>query len=208
MKYHFIELTREKSSEIANRLKDEGNKLFVQGKFKQSLDKYNAALVVVDYYDEKCTFSILLANRSANYFNLKEYKLCLEDICTALENNYPQNLYLKLFERRAKCFHALGEKLKFDMELSNIENLDIDNNPKEKLHTVMSNLKSLKWKSELYQNKYERRELKTHVKVKNKNFEGFSDLVQMQSTKERGRYMIASEDIPVGTIIGAENPLV
>ena len=189
-------------------MKDEGNKLFVQGKFKLSLDKYKEALLLVDLYDEKSTFSLLLANRSANYFNLKEYRLCLEDICTALENNYPQNLHLKLFERRAKCFHFLGEKLEFDKELVNIKNLDYEINPEEKVHKVISGLKSLKWNFKLPSSKCEtRKSPRTQVKDKNQDFEGFSDVAKMQFTEQRGRFMTSSEDISVGTIIGAENPV-
>ena len=37
-----------KFSGEAERLKDEGNKMFVAGRFKQSLEKYNQALVLVE----------------------------------------------------------------------------------------------------------------------------------------------------------------
>ena len=77
-------------------LKDEGNKLFVKGQFRKSLAKYNEALNLADCDN----FGLILGNRSAAYFNLKEYKHALEDINTAFEANYPKHLELKLLERR------------------------------------------------------------------------------------------------------------
>ena len=103
-------LKNDKNNDLAVKLKEEGNKLFVTGKFRASLEKYNQALSLADQKNEKNIFSVLLGNRSAALFNLKEYKLCLEDIETALKSNYPGHLELKLLERRAKCFCLLGDK--------------------------------------------------------------------------------------------------
>ena len=80
------------------------------GKYRASLEKYNQALSFADEKNEKNIFSVLLGNRSAALFNLKEYKLCLEDIETALQSNNPEHLELKLLERRAKCYCFLGDK--------------------------------------------------------------------------------------------------
>ncbi len=49
------------------------------------------------------------ANRSAVLFQLKEYELCIRDITRAFDNCYPNNLMYKLFERKARCLKALKE---------------------------------------------------------------------------------------------------
>lgn len=49
------------------------------------------------------------ANRSAVLFQMKEYDLCIRDITKAFDNSYPNNLMYKLFERKARCFRALKD---------------------------------------------------------------------------------------------------
>ena len=101
----------------AERLKDEGNKMFVGGRFKQSLEKYNEALVLVDQNHVSAGFSLILANRSAVFFKLKQFQHCLDDINLALENNYPAQLRYKLYDRRTRCFYFLGLKENFISEI-------------------------------------------------------------------------------------------
>ena len=98
----------------AIRLKEEGNKYFVKGNFRKSLEKYNSAIGVVD---DKKTFSVLLGNRSAAFYNLKQFESCLDDIEVAFKNNCTETLQLKLLERRARSVYSLGDKKKFAGEI-------------------------------------------------------------------------------------------
>ena len=47
-------------------------------------------------------------NRSASLFHLRRYQLCLDDIARALDCCYPEELCYKLYDRRGKCFTAIG----------------------------------------------------------------------------------------------------
>merc|ERR1719221_277265 len=49
------------------------------------------------------------ANRSAVLFQMKEYQLCIRDITRAFNYSYPNNLMYKLFERKSRCQRALKD---------------------------------------------------------------------------------------------------
>lgn len=196
-----------KSHTEAIRLKDEGNKFFVKGKFSNSLKKYDSAIELAD--DQK-TFSVLLGNRSAAFYNLKKYQMCLDDIEVAFENNCSETLELKLLERRAKCVYNLCDKDKFVGQIEKINNTNF-NDPvllekKKKLLTELQELnESMKTnRSSIISNKQEQL---TKLDKRNKYFDGFSDVVEMRSSETRGRYMVATDNIPVGEVIGAEKPI-
>ena len=194
-----------KSHTEAIRLKDEGNKFFVKGKFSNSLKRYNSAIGLADNRE---TLSVLLGNRSASFYNLKKYQMCLDDIEVAFENNCSETLQLKLLERRAKCVYSLGGKDKFAGELKKINNTTF-NDPvllekKAKLLIELQELnKSLKSNGSANNSPNPQ----TKLDRRNKYFDGFSDVVEMRSSESRGRFMIATEDIPVGSVIGAEKPI-
>ena len=60
-----------KCSKEANRLKEEGNKLFVAGKFQQSLERYNSALLRVDQEDEARSFSLAVEPTGTDWASLR-----------------------------------------------------------------------------------------------------------------------------------------
>ena len=45
------------------------------------------------------------------------------------------------------------------------------------------------------------------MEERNDSFDGFSNLLEMKQTAERGRFMVAKKRISVGTVLGAENPM-
>ena len=198
-----------KCSKEANRLKEEGNKLFVAGKFHQSLERYNRALLRVDQEDEARSFSLILANRSAVLFKLKEYQMCLDDIKISLDHHYPSRLAYKLYDRRARCFYFLGDKNNFLEVLDVMEkmNLDDDDDAKRKLDKMVEELKQLNAEKLLPKKMKRKRMSKTKCEHVNSHFEGLSSSLEMRESRERGRFMVAREDIPAGTVLGAEDPV-
>ena len=196
-----------KSHTEAIRLKDDGNKFFVKGKFSNSLKRYNSAIALADNRE---TLSVLLGNRSAAFYNLKQYKMCLDDIEVAFENNCSEPLKLKLLERRSKSVYSLGDKDKFVGELKKINNttfndLDLEEKKAKLLIELQELNKSLK--SNGSANSSNPLTQLTKLDKRNKYFDGFSDVVEMRSSKSQGRFMVATEDIPVGSVIGAEMPI-
>ena len=194
----------------ANRLKEAGNKLFVAGRFPQSLEKYNEALELVDQTHVSAGFSLILANRSAVFFKLKQFHHCLEDIELALEQNYPADLRYKLYDRRVRCFYFLGEKENFCENLSLMEKLSLDeaDTTSGKRDKMIEELKQLDIENLSSKKTIRNTNYKTRCENVNSNFAGFSSRLEMRQTRERGRFMVAREDIPAGAVVGAEDPVV
>ena len=198
-----------KSCTEANKLKDEGNKLFVGGRFKQSLEKYNQALLVVDQTKVSDSFSMILANRSAVFFKLKQFQHCLDDIELALENNYPSHLRFKLYDRRARIFYFLGEKNNFIENLSLMEKLSRDDaGTSGKLEKMIEELQQLDIEHLSSKKTIRNTKHKTRCEEVNSNFAGFSSSLEMCQSPARGRFMVAREDIPAGAVLAAEDPVV
>jgi len=74
--------------------------------------------------------SLAYANRSAILFHLGQYTLCLDDVNAALAHEYPHKLRYKLYDRRARCHLALGQKHKaiksFETAMISLKLSDLD----------------------------------------------------------------------------------
>ena len=66
------------------------------------------------------------ANRSAAFFQLNEFHLCLVDIENALKNGYPCTLRHKLVERKLACLFRLGNYEKVAETISEEIALDLE----------------------------------------------------------------------------------
>ena len=60
--------------------------------------------------ESESTLALAYANRSASLLHMRRYRLCLADIELALACVYPPRIAHKLYERRAVCHAALGER--------------------------------------------------------------------------------------------------
>ncbi|KDQ06644.1 hypothetical protein BOTBODRAFT_39447 [Botryobasidium botryosum FD-172 SS1] len=71
------------------RVKEEGNSAFKDGKFDTAVEKYGEALEVVGQLDEEggggIIRAVLLSNRATAYVKIKKYTEALEDITTSLD---------------------------------------------------------------------------------------------------------------------------
>jgi len=95
-----------KSEKQANLLKKRGNELYLKSEYKDALIKYNRALCYAESDELK---SILYGNRSAIFFEVKRYKLCLVNILLAIDAGYPEEKLEKLKARSIKCQEFLIE---------------------------------------------------------------------------------------------------
>lgn len=94
-----------KSYERAEKLRNEGNKLFVEKSYFDALLKYNESLC----YSERGSEAIGLtyANRSAVYYELKLFEKCLHNIELARYHGYPQKNIQILDKRTEKCLQQI-----------------------------------------------------------------------------------------------------
>lgn len=94
-----------KDEQYAVELRNKGNENFKQKQYLEALYNYNESLCFSE--PNSANISIVFANRSAVYFHLKYYKVCIENINLAIEYGYPANLMHKLTERRKICEKSL-----------------------------------------------------------------------------------------------------
>lgn len=97
-----------KSREVAADLRNEGNKSFQKKKDIDALQFYNKSLAAAPFKSKE--YALAIANRSAVNWSLGFFEACICDIELAFQNGYPNELRMKLLERRAKCFLRLGNR--------------------------------------------------------------------------------------------------
>lgn len=119
-----------KDSNHAERLRNEGNYKYSQGKFYDALESYNQSLCFAR--TGSVLISMAYGNRSAVYFMAREFEKCLENIKLARDSNYPPDKLDQLIVREGKCRKFLKHrKLSVDSDPWNFFKLSYP--PNEKL---------------------------------------------------------------------------
>jgi SET and MYND domain-containing protein 4 len=93
-----VKVTMKKSNTKAEQLRDYGNDFFTNGEFCQALLAYNFSLCFAKTDTE--ALGLAYANRSAVYFQLQEYQLCIQNIELAKAHKYPLEKIQKLEQRK------------------------------------------------------------------------------------------------------------
>lgn len=99
-----------KSNERSRQLRQRGNDFFSlkNQDYVKALEFYNQSICAAETTSED--LSIGYANRSAIYFQWKNYELCLENIALAKRSGYPERLTEKLNKREAECRAHLDDE--------------------------------------------------------------------------------------------------
>ena len=87
-----------------------GNEFYVAKKFDEALINYNESIRYaprVHDSEHENDLALSYGNRSAVFFHIDEYRLCVSDIDRALKFGYPKHLRHKLIERKLNCFLRL-----------------------------------------------------------------------------------------------------
>lgn len=82
-----------------------GNESFMNGKFLSAMNSYNRSLCAAEIPE---LMSLAYGNRSAVFFELKQYDKCLRDIELAKKLNFPEHLMPKLVKRQEACLAQTG----------------------------------------------------------------------------------------------------
>lgn len=105
--------TLEHDLTVAKALKEEGNRLFKEGRHLEAREKYTASICAhpVDWSnpEQNTEFAITLANRSATMDAVGSYEACVNDIDMALKYGYPKNLQYKVFKRKGHSLLRLKQ---------------------------------------------------------------------------------------------------
>lgn len=94
-----------KSHERAEKLRQDGNKLYVEKSYFDALLKYNESLCYAQLGSE--AVGLAYANRSAVYFEMKLFENSLHNIRLAQQNGYPENNIQMLEKRTEKCLQQI-----------------------------------------------------------------------------------------------------
>lgn len=95
----------------STRLRDQGNNFFGKKSFDSALKLYTESLLVgpLDQMGQGREVAVSLGNRSALFFQQKEFWKCLDDIEAAFLFGYPLDMRYKLLDRQGRCFVALKD---------------------------------------------------------------------------------------------------
>eukprot|EP00092_Neocalanus_flemingeri_P100883 GFUD01128895.1.p1 GENE.GFUD01128895.1~~GFUD01128895.1.p1 ORF type:complete len:670 (+),score=162.71 GFUD01128895.1:141-2150(+) len=204
-----------KNGKRSQQLREQGNKAYTAKKNEQALQLYTDSVRFAP-----CTLegkgeelSLALANRSAVLFQMKQFRLALQDIELSFLAGYPQDMAYKLHERKGKCLKEMKDY--YDAALSikecikSVASAKLDDDKKDKFRDNLSTfINELPKENE---NKVSDAEneasiLLPKISNPNKQFPAFSDAIKLKSESGRGRFGVASRDIKLGELLCVEKP--
>ena len=204
----------QKSAEASAEKREAGNVAFYDGRFSQALILYSLAVFQAPHAGKgsEC-LALGLANRSACLQKLQMHDLALTDIDQAIKAGYPESKVFKLYERQAECLSALGLYSKAMTGYQMAHKLSAKAKlPPEKAKTLRENFankfKALKAKpcDEPKVDKKATEFKEVELKSPNPLFPATHQGVAIRYEEHRGRFAVATEDIPMGTTIVHERP--
>ncbi|NXP51754.1 SMYD4 protein, partial [Heliornis fulica] len=149
--------------------------------------------------------SVCFANRSAALFHLGRFQLCLEDIARAESQGYPDRLLPKVLLRKAECLLCLGRLQEAMDVLRVVENKIAMDGIMIAQQTQLKKLSQLKIKihdkescPEPVQEAQDDIQKKSEIWEENDIISGASSSLTLNFDTERGRHLVASQDIVPG----------
>lgn len=94
-----------KNNSIAEKLRNDGNKFFGEQEYFKALLSYNHSLCFAETGTD--SVGLAFANRSATYFKMNRFELCLENIELAKKHDYPADRIKKLDKRELECTNLM-----------------------------------------------------------------------------------------------------
>ncbi|XP_067165786.1 SET and MYND domain-containing protein 4 [Apteryx mantelli] len=185
--------------------REEGNRRFGRRQYAAAARLYSQA--ASHERPGSPELSVCFANRSAALFHLGHFKVCLEDIARAQGHGYPDRLLPKVLLRKAECLLRLGRLQDAAEALSAVENkITVDQTMTSATHQAL-----LKKISQLRNKVHEKescpepapeahgaiqRELE--IWEENDSISGASSSLSLNFDLDRGRHLVASQDILPG----------
>ncbi|NXP69023.1 SMYD4 protein, partial [Chloropsis cyanopogon] len=204
----------DKKPEAASWYREQGNREFKRGQYQAALRLYSKA--ASHELPGSPEVSLCFANRSAALLHLGHFEVCLEDIARAESHGYPDRLLPKVLLRKAECLLFLGRLQDAQDILRVLES-------KIALDGVMTaHLTRLKKLSQLKVKLGEKERCpepageahggiiqgEPEIWEENKRISGASSSVSLSFDAERGRHLVASQDIVPGQSLVKEEAFV
>ncbi|RLV92327.1 hypothetical protein DV515_00013804 [Chloebia gouldiae] len=203
----------DKKPEAASWYREQGNREFKRGQYQAALRLYSKA--ASHELPGSPELSVCFANRSATLLHLGHFEVCLEDIARAESHGYPDRLLPKVLLRKAECLLCLGKLQDAQDILRVLES-------KFALDGVMStHLTRLKKLSQLKVKLVEKErhpepaqearggiQEEPEIWQENNRISGASSSLSLGFDAERGRHLVASQDIVPGQSLVKEEAFV
>ncbi|NXF39666.1 SMYD4 protein, partial [Nyctibius bracteatus] len=195
--------------------REEGNRLFGRRHYGAAAKLYSQA--ASHELPGSPEVSVCFANRSAALFHLGHFEVCLEDIARAESHGYPDRLLPKVLLRKAECLLRLGRLQDAADSLSVVENkIAMDGIVTSPTHqTLLKKLSQLKIKicekescPEPAQEACGDIQRKSEIWEENDSISGASSSLSLNFDRERGRHLVASQDILPGQSLLKEEAFV
>lgn len=197
-----------KSLEIAAVHRSEGNAYFQKKDNCRALEAYNRSVSLA----KGEPLSLAYANRSAVFYDTQDWLHCLRDIQLAFEEGYPKQLEYKLHERQGKCLLKLNRSERALASFKRAKQCLMETHPaNERLKELTAMIESLEVeyqanevaplpvKSIEAEIEDARRKPLPLNREPNPRMPSASKSVRLVRTRERGRCLIAAENLEPGT---------
>ncbi|KAK4872965.1 hypothetical protein RN001_014994 [Aquatica leii] len=185
----------------ANTLRCQANQLYKSKRFKDSFEIYTKAMCIASIDGNE--IGLIVANRSALFYMMDYFEDSLKDIEFSLQCYCPDDVKLKLYIRRIKCYAKMNVKDKLKEALDFLENSHLIVTDEKKTE-ILSFVEIKKTDSIREVNE----ELPLLTAGPNPKFLYASSVIRLSFDKLRGRHVIANIDIKPGDVLFVEKPFV
>ncbi|NXC49456.1 SMYD4 protein, partial [Penelope pileata] len=185
--------------------REEGNRWFGRGCYGDAVRLYSQA--AAHELPGSPEVSLCFANRSAALFHLGHFEVCLEDIARAQSHGYPDRLLPKVLLRKAECLLCLGRLQDAADTLTALENkMAVDGIMTSPAHqTLLKKLRQLTIEihekescPEPAREAHDDTQRESEIWEENGCISGASSSLSLNFNTERGRHLVASQDILPG----------
>jgi len=204
-----------KSNTLSQHYRKKGNEFYDKSMFEKSLQQYNLSILFAEVKDsalDQCELSLAYGNRAILFSKLKFNEICCEDIKRAFASGYPVVKRAELTLLYCKALALLDEDsiLASDAYIKQAEadlSYELDD-----AGTKLLNEYLLAKKTRKISNKKKdvlRKELSEYISSdpptlvdENPDIKGLSLKADITYSGDKGRYLVAAEDIYPGMTIG------
>ncbi|PSN41945.1 hypothetical protein C0J52_06418 [Blattella germanica] len=206
-------LYRRKDDKVSTMKRDEGDRYITAGNPQRALFLYNHAVVRAS---SGLCLAMALAARSEALLQVDEFEPCLADIQLAIREGFPQHLRYQLYWRMGRCYRGMGHIPKARVSLQLAITLLSEN--KDQIGPMEMIATSTRMHNELSQLDMETSIPKIEAPPStapilpslsqgpNAAMPAASRLVKVLSSKEQGRYTVATDHINTGDTVVVEKP--
>nr|XP_005493706.1 SET and MYND domain-containing protein 4 isoform X1 [Zonotrichia albicollis] len=203
----------DKKPEAASWYREQGNWEFKQGRYQAALRLYSKA--ASHELPGSPEVSVCFANRSAALLHLGHFEVCLEDIARAESHGYPDRLLPKVLLRKAECLLCLGRLQDAQDVLRVLESkIALDGAMTTHL-TRLQKLSQLKVKlgekekcPEPARGEHGGTQGEPEIWEENSRISGASSSLSLSFDADRGRHLVASQDMVAGQSLVKEEAFV